>query len=473
MNNVRLSIPTHHSTQNFVFLFLENKFKLKMSKPVLVGLALGLIFMSSFTGQCYGQLEVGFYKGKCSGKDVEAIVGSVIATKIKDDPMIVAALLRLQFHDCFVRVLVLGHNARGYAIPLVEPASREDDKRPVRDKWYQSQPRGTVMGRYVGLTPSTLIVGSAPRVVSARGGFPVGRGTDKHGSRQGNVPLTRASGTGGGSMSLPLVELASREDNKRAGCDASILLDGSNSEKTAPINLHLRGFDIIDAAKAAVEAVCPGVVSCADIIVMATRDSVAKSKGMRYDVQTGRRDGFISLAQNTVDIPTPNISVSDSIKAFDKKGLGFVDMVYLLGAHTVGVAHCSTFIDRLYNFKNTGKPDPSMNDELLTKLRSTCPQNATVDNIANLDQNPRTSIIVDNSYYYQILKHRGVLQIDQELVYDLRTVLVVLGATLELDFNIRFPHAMVNLGKVQVLTGTEGEIRKSCPAVNNPTAMAI
>ncbi|KAI7990814.1 Peroxidase 60 [Camellia lanceoleosa] len=257
------------------------------------------------------------------------------------------------------------------------------------------------------------------------------------------------------------------------GCDASILLDGSNSEKTAPINLHLRGFDIVDAAKAAVEAVCPGVVSCADIIVMATRDSVAKSKGVRYDVQTGRRDGFISLAQNTVDIPTPNISVSDSIKAFDKKGLGFVDMVYLLGAHTVGVAHCSTFIDRLYNFKNTGKPDPSMNDELLTKLRSTCPRNATVDNIANLDQNPRTSIIVDNSYYYQILKHRGVLQIDQELVNDLRTVLVVLGATLELDFNIRFPHAMVNLGKVQVLTGTEGEIRKSCPAVNNPTAMAI
>ncbi|THG15427.1 hypothetical protein TEA_002918 [Camellia sinensis var. sinensis] len=40
----------------------------------------------------------------------------------------------------------VGKMHRGYAVPLVEPASREDDKRPVRDKWYQSQPRSTVMG---------------------------------------------------------------------------------------------------------------------------------------------------------------------------------------------------------------------------------------------------------------------------------------------------------------------------------------
>ncbi|THF98905.1 hypothetical protein TEA_022112 [Camellia sinensis var. sinensis] len=88
-------------------------------------------------------------------------------------------------------------------LPLVESASHEDDKRPIRDKWYQSQPRSPVMGtiRYVGLPLSTFIVRSAPRVVSARSGFPVGRGTDKHGGRQGNVSLTRASGTSGGSIS--------------------------------------------------------------------------------------------------------------------------------------------------------------------------------------------------------------------------------------------------------------------------------
>lgn len=59
------------------------------------------------------------------------------------------------------------------------------------------------------------------------------------------------------------------------GCDASILLDGPSSEKTAPPNLSVRGYDIIDKAKAALEKACPGVVSCADIIVAATRDAVA------------------------------------------------------------------------------------------------------------------------------------------------------------------------------------------------------
>lgn len=59
------------------------------------------------------------------------------------------------------------------------------------------------------------------------------------------------------------------------GCDASLLLDGSKSEKTAIPNLSVRGYDVIDAAKAVVEAICPDVVSCADIIAMATRDAVA------------------------------------------------------------------------------------------------------------------------------------------------------------------------------------------------------
>ena len=58
------------------------------------------------------------------------------------------------------------------------------------------------------------------------------------------------------------------------GCDASVLIDGPNTEKTAGPNLGLRGYEVIDDAKTQLEAACPGVVSCADILALAARDSV-------------------------------------------------------------------------------------------------------------------------------------------------------------------------------------------------------
>jgi len=50
-------------------------------------------------------LEVDFYDGKCSSSvDVEAIIAEKTQEEFTNDPTILPALLRMQFHDCFVHV---------------------------------------------------------------------------------------------------------------------------------------------------------------------------------------------------------------------------------------------------------------------------------------------------------------------------------------------------------------------------------
>ena len=52
------------------------------------------------------QLQYGFYRGKCKGTDVEAVVQSIVRARFARENPIVAYLLRMQFHECAVNVRV-------------------------------------------------------------------------------------------------------------------------------------------------------------------------------------------------------------------------------------------------------------------------------------------------------------------------------------------------------------------------------
>lgn len=118
------------------------------------------------------------------------------------------------------------------------------------------------------------------------------------------------------------------------GADASILLNGTNSEQKSIINQGLHGFDAIDAAKAALEEVCQGVVSCADILAFASRDSVVLAGGKRWEVPSGRRDGTVSnILEPALNLPKPTMNASQQIEVFKRKGLNAQQMTTLSGTN--------------------------------------------------------------------------------------------------------------------------------------------
>ncbi|KAK7301602.1 hypothetical protein RJT34_12469 [Clitoria ternatea] len=125
------------------------------------------------------------------------------------------------------------------------------------------------------------------------------------------------------------------------GCDGSLLLDDTSSfrgEKTAaPNNNSVRGFEVIDAIKSKVEKICPSVVSCADILAIASRDSVVLLGGPSWNVKLGRRDSRTAnfTAANTGVIPSPTSNLSNLITTFQAQGLSVKDMVALSGFFSI------------------------------------------------------------------------------------------------------------------------------------------
>lgn len=252
------------------------------------------------------------------------------------------------------------------------------------------------------------------------------------------------------------------------GCDGSLLINSTptnTAEKDAGANLTVRGFDLIDAIKTAVEKICPGKVSCADIISLAMRDSVAMAGGPAFAMPTGRRDGRVSKATN-VNLPGPTLSVAQATSSFTAKGLTQADMVVLLGAHTVGITHCSFFNDRLWNFNGTGRADPSMDPGLVSQLKGGCPKVVTgLGNPVNLDQG--TPAVIDKSIYNQLVTKRGILQLDQSLANNRATRAQTANlASPSSPFTGQFVTALLKLGGVGVMEGNKGEIRQVCSRIN-------
>ncbi|KAJ8760838.1 hypothetical protein K2173_021876 [Erythroxylum novogranatense] len=256
------------------------------------------------------------------------------------------------------------------------------------------------------------------------------------------------------------------------GCDGSILISStafSKAERDHELNAGLPGdaFEVITRAKSALEIECPGVVSCSDIIAVATRNLVTIVGGPFYQVRLGRKDGLTSnISRVDGNLPNPKMPMSEIISFFTSRGFTVEDMVALLGSHTIGFSHCKEFSDRLFNFSKSSETDPAYHPEYAAGLKKLC---------ANYTKNPDMSAYndvmtpgkFDNMYYQNLKKGLGLLATDSALVRDKRTgPFVDLYAANETAFFQAYGRAMEKLGEYKVKTGKEGEIRRSCDDFN-------
>ncbi|XXG82935.1 hypothetical protein AAC387_Pa10g0807 [Persea americana] len=318
----------------------------------------GVIFLGvlAFLGSVQGQLKLGFYDQTCP--NAEKIVQDYVKKHIPNAPSLAAALLRMHFHDCFVR-----------------------------------------------------------------------------------------------------------------GCDASVLLNSSSTntaEKDSPPNLTLRGFGFIETIKSLIEAECPGVVSCADILSLVARDSVVTIGGPFWRVPTGRRDGTVSNSTEALlNLPSPFFNFSTLQASFASKGLNVTDLVLLSGGHTIGIAHCNpSFATRLYNFTGRGDMDPSLDSEYAEVLKRKC--KVPTDSTTIFEMDPGSFRTFDLSYYRLLLKRRGLFESDAALTSDSTGRSIIndlLNAPVSKFFD-EFAMSMEKMGRIEVKTGADGAIRRQCAVVS-------
>ncbi|CAI0418365.1 unnamed protein product [Linum tenue] len=258
------------------------------------------------------------------------------------------------------------------------------------------------------------------------------------------------------------------------GCDGSILLDATptiDSEKTAlPNNNSARGFEVIDMIKAEVDKACGGkpVVSCADILAVAARDSVVALGGPSWEVQLGRRDST-SASRTTAnnDIPSPFMDLPALKSSFQKQGLNERDLVALSGGHTIGFSQCQFFRNRIFN-----ETADNIDAEFARERRASCFAGSGDANLgsgdANLGSLDGSPARFDGSYFKNLVEKKGLLHSDQALFAGGSTDSVVkgYGSNNGRSFWFDFASSMVKMGNIKPLTGNRGQIRVNCRKVN-------
>lgn len=112
--------------------------------------------------------------------------------------------------------------------------------------------------------------------------------------------------------------------------------------------------------------------------------------------------------------------------------------------------------------------DPSLDPNYAAYLKARCPSPNPDPNAVEYVRNDlETPMVLDNMYYKNILSNKGLMLVDQQLVWDPNTYPFVKKMAADNKyFHGQFSRALLILSENNPLTGDQGEIRKDCRYIN-------
>ncbi|KAF8680632.1 hypothetical protein HU200_045661 [Digitaria exilis] len=155
-------------------------------------------------------------------------------------------------------------------------------------------------------------------------------------------------------------------------------------------------------------------------------------------------------------------NIKAQVEAICKQTVSCADILAVAARDSVVAAHCSSYRAHIYS-------DTNINQAFAASLKASCPAGsggATV--LAPLDTTTPTRF--DNAYFTNLLNQKGLLHSDQQLFNGGSTDSTVRNfASSPAVFSSAFATAMVKMGNIRPLTGTQGQIRTTCSAANSMT----
>jgi peroxidase len=111
--------------------------------------------------------------------------------------------------------------------------------------------------------------------------------------------------------------------------------------------------------------------------------------------------------------------------------------------------------------------DAGLSPSYAALLRALCPSNTTQTTPITTAMDPGTPNVLDNNYYKLLPRGMCLFFSDNQLrVNTQMAALVSSFAANETLWKEKFAAAMVKMGRIQVQTGTCGEVRLNCGVVN-------